>query len=82
MIRKCEAGRPVRRVAAPWFRGTQIFSRRTMTYRKIKGSDTWHFCTNCSRWPTSNYDQEQSKPTTGELCNECRAKEQNRQCKT
>jgi hypothetical protein len=53
-----------------------------MTYRKIKGSDTWHFCTNCSRWPTSNYDQEQSKPTTGELCNECRAKEQNRQCKT
>lgn len=51
-----------------------------MAYRKVKGSDTWHYCTNCSKWPTSNYDQSAGKPTTGELCNECKGKEKNGQC--
>ncbi len=32
-------------------------------YRKLKGKDTWHFCKNCSNWPTSNYDSSFSKPT-------------------
>ena len=51
-------------------------------YRKKKESDTWHWCKNCSKWPTSNYDVQHTKPTTGELDNECKAKEQNKQCKT
>ena len=51
-----------------------------VAYRKAKGSDTWHYCTNCSKWPTSNYDQSAGKPTTGELCNECKGKEKNGQC--
>ena len=52
-----------------------------MVYRKRKGSnDTWHFCTNCSNWPTSNYDESSTKPTTGELCNECKAKEKTGTC--
>ena len=51
-------------------------------YRKLKGSDTWHFCRNCSKWPTSNYDSQYTKPTTGELDNECRAKEANNTCRT
>lgn len=50
-------------------------------YRRRRGSDTWHFCTNCSRWPTSDYDERHSRPTNGELCNECRAKEQAHNCR-
>lgn len=49
-------------------------------YRKKKGSDTWHWCTNCSNWPTSDYESRQSKPTTGELDNECKAKEDAGNC--
>ena len=53
-----------------------------MAYRKRKGgSDTWHFCRNCSNWPTSNYEERPEKPTTGELCNECRAKDGAGSCK-
>lgn len=51
------------------------------TYRRAHGSDTWHFCTNCSKWPTSNYEESTTKPTTGELCNECRAKEAAGNCR-
>ena len=46
-----------------------------MAWRKRKDKDTWHFCKNCSNWPTSNYEEKLTKPTTGELCNECRSKE-------
>lgn len=52
------------------------------TYRKRKGSyDAWHFCSNCSNWPTSNYEERHTKPTTGELCNECKAKDARKDCK-
>lgn len=51
-----------------------------MTYRRRKDKDTWHFCKNCSNWPTTNYVEQSTKPTTGELCNECRAKEANGTC--
>ena len=51
-----------------------------MEWRKHKDTDTWHFCTNCTDWPTSNYDVSYSKPTTGELDNECRAKQANGNC--
>jgi len=50
------------------------------TYRRRRGKDTWHFCSNCSNWPTSDYDERASKPTTGELCNECQAKRANGNC--
>ena len=52
-----------------------------MPYRRKKGSDTWHYCRNCSKWPTSDYDEQHSKPITGELCNECRGKEANGECR-
>jgi len=35
-------------------------------YRRRKGRDTWHWCRNCSNWPTSNYVSRQSKPTNVE----------------
>jgi len=50
-------------------------------YRKRKDKDAWHWCRNCSNWPTSNYDSRQSKPTSGELCNQCRSKDSGGTCK-
>ena len=50
-------------------------------YRRRKGSDTWHFCRNCSQYPTSDYDERPDKPTYGELCNECKAKQARGDCK-
>ena len=54
------------------------------TYRRRKGHDTWHWCTNCTNWPISDYDEEYhsetERPSTGELCNECRAKEKAGDC--
>ena len=53
-----------------------------MTYRRRKGNYTWHFCSNCSNWPTgTGYAEQQSKPTTGEFCNECTAKRDAGNCK-
>jgi len=50
-------------------------------YRKRKtGTDTWHFCRNCSNDPKSNYDTRNARPTDGELCNECKSKEKAGNC--
>jgi hypothetical protein len=51
-----------------------------MAYRKKYGSDTWHFCSNCSNWPTNGYHSRATKPTSGELCNECVSKKANGNC--
>jgi hypothetical protein len=51
-------------------------------YRKKKGSDTWHWCRNCSNWPRWDYDSRLTKPTSGELDNECKAKEKAGDCTT
>jgi hypothetical protein len=53
------------------------------TYRRKRDKDTWHWCTNCSNWPTSDYVEEKrnSRPTNGELDNECLAKEKAGTCK-
>jgi len=52
-----------------------------MAYRRRRDKDTWHWCTNCSNWPTNNYEEQASKPTSGELCNECRGKESAGTCR-
>lgn len=49
-------------------------------YRKAKGSDTWHWCRNCSKWPTKDYEVRYTKPASGELDNECKAKEKQGEC--
>lgn len=55
-----------------------------VTYRKRKGSDTWHWCRNCSDWPTLDYDEkclpEGERPSSGELDNECKSKEKDGTC--
>jgi hypothetical protein len=51
------------------------------TYRKRRGTyDTWHFCSNCSNWPTSNFEEKTTKPPDGEMCNECKAKKTANNC--
>lgn len=44
-------------------------------YRKREGNDTWHWCSNCSKYPTSGYTTSPAKPSSGELCNECKSKQ-------
>jgi hypothetical protein len=44
------------------------------TYRRKHGADTWHFCSNCSTWPTKDFEVQSEKPRTGEFCNECESK--------
>ncbi len=53
-------------------------------YRKRTYSDTWHWCTNCTQWPKWPDDYETwcgyDRPPVGELCDQCRSKEDNFNC--
>ena len=53
-------------------------------YRKRRNTDTWHWCKNCSNWPTSDYVEEwhdgKERPKSGELDNERLAKEKAGDC--
>lgn len=53
-----------------------------VTYRKKRGSNIWHWCRNCSSWPTKNYIplNTDSFPYPGELCRQCKDKEKNGNC--
>lgn len=44
------------------------------SYRRRIKSDTWHSVPACSLWPKMAYTERDKKPTTGEACNQCRAK--------
>ena len=54
-------------------------------YRKKKSTDNWHWCKNCSNWPTSDYDEEwhggSKRPKCGEMCDQCLSKEDTHNCK-
>jgi hypothetical protein len=49
------------------------------TYVQAPGSDTWHWCTNCSHYP-SNPAKTQSERPSWDLCEQCKDKEQNGTC--
>lgn len=50
-------------------------------YRRRKNtSDTWHFCRNCSNWPTHDYEERHTEPSDGEKCNQCKAKKRDGNC--
>ena len=57
-----------------------------VTYRKRKGSDTWHWCKNCPDYPTENYDEvtvpPDKRPSYDELDNTCLSMERKRTCRT
>jgi len=45
-----------------------------MSYRKMSGSVTWHWCHNCTAWPMKDFWQREDKPHTWSgqsLCEEC-----------
>jgi hypothetical protein len=50
-------------------------------YRRQKGSGIWHWCRNCSTWPLIEFDAVYTKPVTGGLDDECRAKEDAGDCR-
>lgn len=48
-----------------------------MTYRRRSDSDVWHFHHECQHWLVRTglkFVERHSKPKSGELCDECRAK--------
>jgi hypothetical protein len=51
-------------------------------YRRLKGTNVWHWCSNCTLWPTSNYIEvaRESRPAGGTLDDECLAKETAGEC--
>jgi hypothetical protein len=53
-----------------------------MRYRKTKGENVWHYCRNCSLWPASGYEESDAAPPAGEVCVECRSKDDRRECQT
>ena len=45
-----------------------------MPYRTVSNTYTWHWCHNCSHWPSHDFDERQDKPPTWNgqvLCPEC-----------
>ena len=54
------------------------------TYVKAAGSDTWHWCTNCTEYPSDPAERKTlpagERPSTGELDNQCLSKERAGNC--
>ena len=45
-------------------------------YRRIPGRDTWHWMPQCQHYKRmTSYHISDEKPSSGELCNECQAKQ-------
>jgi hypothetical protein len=40
-------------------------------YRRHKNLVTWHFCSNCSQWPKTDYNFSVSHPGDENFCSEC-----------
>jgi hypothetical protein len=51
-------------------------------YRKRHDENVWHWCGNCTDFPSSGYTNRLTKPPKdeGELCNACLAKEKKNYC--
>jgi len=52
------------------------------TYVKRKNSDTWHWCKNCSNYPSEKVIEKtrRSKPKGAKLCPQCESKAKRGQC--
>ena len=50
------------------------------TYVQGRDSDNWHWCTNCSQWPSVIAKTSQTRPDS-DLCNQCKSKERDGECK-
>lgn len=53
-------------------------------YRRRKGSNTWHFCTNCPNWPNEmeEYDEKtiDKELEDDELCHRCQVYDDENNC--
>ncbi len=50
-------------------------------FRQRRTGDVWHWCRNCTSWPTSDYEERGQKPGSGAFCNECQAKQRLGACR-
>lgn len=48
-------------------------------YVQAEGSDNWHWCQNCSNYPSNIAKSRKTRPRT-DLCNQCKSKEDNGNC--
>jgi hypothetical protein len=49
--------------------------RRAMPdYRRSERENVWHWCHECSKWPTYDYEVSHTKPVDGQFCQECNEK--------
>ena len=51
------------------------------TYVKASGSDTWHWCRNCSNYPATIEKSTSTRPSY-DLCNQCKSKEADKTCRS
>jgi hypothetical protein len=68
-------------VSLPAARDEHVRRERMPEYRRRKGSTVWHWCRNCSEWPLTEFESVYTKPVSGELDAECRAKEDVGDCR-
>jgi hypothetical protein len=53
------------------------------TYVQAKDTDTWHWCRNCTQFPKSeNIKKTTTVRPSFDLCNQCKDKERERNCRT
>jgi ADP-glucose pyrophosphorylase len=48
-------------------------------YRRAIGTETWHFCSDCSLWPTQDFVSTTDLPNSL-ICNECAVKDHHDEC--
>jgi CheY-like chemotaxis protein len=59
----------------------RIGRRTRLIYRRQNGSEIWHWCGNCSTWPTTGeFEQANFLPAGAEVCNECWIRNQDGAC--
>jgi len=49
-------------------------------YRKRSNTQCWHFCSNCSEWPSDDYQESIDRPAARDLCQECKNKLSKKEC--
>lgn len=49
-------------------------------YVRGSQSDKWHWCKNCTQYPIYIYQKTSTEPTS-DLCEQCKTREDNRDCK-
>ena len=51
-----------------------------LNFRRRNGASIWHFCPNCSAWPTVDFVESPLRPTNEDVCDECSAKRRMGHC--